>query len=269
VYLKAPPATNMVDWQQWTGNRYRWNTNGSAAAAADDALFTVPEADRAIFDVFTTALNENASRGQLPINQTNLAAWSAVFSGMVALTNSSTVDELYDDIRRYDPWIIDPAGVYNPFNSNAAPAVVKIIEGINRTRANTNLFKQATFTRLGDILAVPELTTGSPFLNQGAVDEWGSGGEQLQRGMNDPVMEWLPQQMMSLVRLGEPRFVVYSYGQGLKPAPNGTLLSGPYVGMVTNYQITAEVVTRSVVRIEGAPNNPRAVIESYNVLPPD
>jgi len=32
--------------------------------------------DRYILDLFTTALNDNASRGQLPVNQTNIAAWS-------------------------------------------------------------------------------------------------------------------------------------------------------------------------------------------------
>ncbi len=34
--------------------------------------------------------------------------------------------------------------------------------------------------------------------------------------------EWLPQQMMSLLRVRDaPRYVVYCYGQTLKPAPGG------------------------------------------------
>ena len=119
------------------------------------------------------------------------------------------------------------------------------------------------FERLGDILEVPELTEKSPFLNWIPI-------QQLQKGLNDAVVEWLPQQMLSLVRLGEPRFVVYSYGQSLKPAAHSIVTaSGPFFGMCTNYQITAEVVTRTVVRIEGAPDNPRAVIESFNTLPPE
>jgi len=44
---------------------------------------------------------------------------------------------------------------------------------------------------------------------------------------------------------------------------------GPFFGLCTNYQITAEVVTRAVVRVDGAPSKPRTVIESFNVLPPD
>jgi len=72
-----------------------------------------------------------------------------------------------------------------------------------------------------------------------------------------------------------PRFVIYSYGQALKPADRSVVTSGKYFGMVTNYQITAEVATRTVVRIEGVQTNPHsttnlhAVIESFNVLPPD
>jgi len=103
------------------------------------------------------------------------------------------------------------------------------------------------------------------------------------------------------VRLGETRFVVYAYGQTLRPARNSMIMSGPFYGMYTNYQITAEVATRAVVRVEGSPNPqytndalypypeprggwrmdpnmptdppsfypPRIVVESYNTLPPD
>lgn len=285
VYLKATPVSDAVTgglmkaegWRRWSGNRLVF-----------DAENTQPETDRVIFDVFTTGLNDNATRGQLPINQTNLAAWSAVFSGMVALTNSSTDDELDNDIRRFDPWIIDPAGIYDARDVSTNP-VARIVAGINRERTRTVrvngrdvfIHRNGTFNRLGDILSVPELTldalaplrnpaartNSSPFLNL-VWDDLGRS-KQLETGLNDAVLEWLPQQMMSLVKLGEPRFVVYSYGQGLKPADRAVITSGPYFGMVTNYQITAEVVTRAVVRLEGAPDNPRAVVESFNVVPPE
>ena len=77
------------------------------------------------------------------------------------------------------------------------------------------------------------------------------------------------QQILSLLKVGEPRFVIYAYGQSLKPADRSILSSGPFTGMSTNYQITGETATRTLIRIEGAPNKPRAVIESFNVLPPD
>ncbi len=97
--------------------------------------------------------------------------------------------------------------------------------------------------------------------------------------------EWLPQQVMSLVRLGTPRYVIYAYGQALKPAPNGTYRGGatlpngqPAFGLVTNYQVVAETAVRAEIRLDTLRTNangtttvtpPRAVIESFNILPPD
>jgi hypothetical protein len=88
--------------------------------------------------------------------------------------------------------------------------------------------------------------------------------------------ERIPQQIMSLLRLGQTRFVIYSYGQTLRPAPNSIVTSsGQFFGLCTNYQITAEVATRAVVRVDNAPTplntnaTPHIVIESFNILPPD
>jgi hypothetical protein len=86
--------------------------------------------------------------------------------------------------------------------------------------------------------------------------------------------------------------VIYSYGQALKPAPNGIYTgSGQFFGMVTNYQVVSEIATRAGVRfnsamtnvvtstndVSGNPiwfaahmvTNNNAVIESFNILPPD
>ena len=68
--------------------------------------------------------------------------------------------------------------------------------------------------------------------------------------------EWLPQQMMSLLRVsGTPqspmRYVIYCYGQTLRPAQNGIVTSGSLFGMCTNYQVVAETATRAVVSVQG------------------
>jgi len=78
--------------------------------------------------------------------------------------------------------------------------------------------------------------------------------------------------------------LILSYGQALKPADRSIMSSGPFFGMPTNYQITAEVATRALVRIEGSPDPakneitepdpskrypPRVVVEKFNVLPPE
>jgi hypothetical protein len=63
--------------------------------------------------------------------------------------------------------------------------------------------------------------------------------------MSDAAIERIPQQVLGLLHCEEdPRFVVYSYGQALKPAPQSIQTGGRFMGLVTNYQVTAETVTR-------------------------
>jgi hypothetical protein len=257
----TPPATttNYIGWNTWM----TWTGNPNPFDAANAA----PVTDRLLFDLFTTAFNDNATRGTLSINQSadrydpvsnpaaGLAAWSALFSGIVVAgpTNSYTV--------------IAPAGT-NGVNS----ALGGLVTNINYTRDN---FINAdglvgVFEHEGDILSVPQLTDQSPFL------------DPTQTGYNsDAMYEWLPQQVMSLVRVGTPRYVIYSYGQALKPAPlpNGIFTANGL--LITNYQIVSEIATRAVVRLDTVRTNvigtnsaifvtpPHAVIESFNILPPD
>ncbi len=105
--------------------------------------------------------------------------------------------------------------------------------------------------------------------------------------INDSFVERIPQQTLGLFMLEQnPRLAIYAYGQSLRPAERGVYVSpGPYQLMVTNYQITGEVASRTVVRIEGIPENgllprplppgappqvtPRAIIESFRLLSSD
>jgi hypothetical protein len=163
------------------------------------------------------------------------------------------------------------------------------VNGINQTRANANLFPLQAFAHAGDILATPQFTERSPFLN------WNDAVQQ-QNGISDEMYEWLPQQTMSLLRCaGSPRYVIYCYGQTLKPAPKGSYTgSDQFFGMITNYQVVSEIATRAVVRFGSSltnvvtftttniagilynnwysvpvVTNNNAVIESFNILPPD
>jgi hypothetical protein len=257
VYLKASP-TGVTNWMTWTGNQNSY-----------DAINAAPGQDRLLFDLFTTAFNDNATRGTLSVNvgATNgpsLAAWSALFSGVVVPTNL---------VGGYT--IISPAGTLG-----AGSQLGQLVSSINQTRANTNLFPLQTFEHVGDILAVPALTEKSPFL----------AGLSPNTPISDELMEWLPQQVMSLLRCSSsPRYVIYCYGQTLKPAPDSIVTSGgQYFGMITNYQVVSEIATRAVVRFGSVltnnivfdvnttnwvsrpvMTNNNAVIESFNILPPD
>jgi hypothetical protein len=285
VYLKASDVLTESNigtntWAQWTGDtQLTFNQYF-------DAINSAPVRDRLLFDLFTTAFNDNATRGTLSVNQNHLAAWSALFSGVVALSNNAP-----DSVRlRVAPQyqnpppsnsvvIIQPAG---PAWTNSP--LGQLVNGINQTRATfTNADGLVgTFEHMGDILSVPQLTEQLPFLN------WNDGLQQT-NGISDEMYEWLPQQTMSLLRVsGSPRYVIYCYGQALKPAPNSIYTGGgQFFGMVTNYQVVSEIATRAVVRFGStvtnvvttnffgnwvsmpmATNN-NAVIESFNILPPD
>ena len=259
IYLKSPNfllrkgfGVNQVNdslatWQRWTGNPFSYVNYGQVSssifsnyAVYADSVFSLPTNDWRILDLFTTAFNDNATQGQLSVNQTNLDAWSAILSGVNVLPDATTNA------------FITPAGVYDP---TAPPPLVRLVAGINNARTN---FPNQSFQRLGDILATPELTVSSPYLRTNSP------------ALNDDVVERIPQQILGLLKGGEaPRFVIYSYGQALKPAPKSIVTSGPYLGVCTNYAITAEVATRAVVRIDGPANHPRAVVEEFNVLPPN
>jgi hypothetical protein len=286
VYLKATnilnltataangSASGLTTWTNWTGNRN-----------ASDAINARPTDDFLLFDIFNTAINDNASRGRLSVNvaanpnnpAAGLAAWSALFSGMAVPTSLTNFT------------MINPAGTFGapvPVGPPASPnspfclgyLVQNGTNGIDDVRAT---FKNpdglvGSFEHVGNILAVPALTEQSPFL----------AGQNLATGVNDAMMEWLPQQTLSLLSCSTaPRYVIYCYGQTLKPAPNGVVTSGgqAYFGMVTNYQVVAETATRAVVQFRpvvvpvsvsftGVTNystNYNATLEQFNPLPPD
>jgi hypothetical protein len=297
VYLKQPGIDFSLGlWQTWTGNTNtvinfgQLSTNvlplyvpGTLIGVGNDAYFTEPVNDWRLLDLFTAAVNDNATRGQLSINLLsstnaawspsppwlgNLAAWSAALSGVVALTN--TLDASGHWV--LSPTVIEPAGIYNPFDTNTWPPLVQLVKRINDIRATNNTIRPV-FDHLSDLLAVPELTANSPFLNL-------SGTPSLfNSGLNDEAYERLPQQIAGLLKCDHtPRFVIYAFGQTLKPESTRAIIkSGPYAGLCTNYQIVAEAATRTVVRFEGVqPNHGtnaitslHPVIESFNVLPPD
>ena len=256
VYLKASDFlanNNFGAWQFWTGNGNVFDATNSA-----------PVADRDLFDLFSTALSGNATHGTLSVNQTHLASWSALFSGVVALTNMTDVpaDGTTPVVTNI---VISPAGT-DTVNS-AISLLLNGTEGINATRA---AFTNAdglvgAFEHLGDILRVPSFTEQSPFINH-------SDNAHADYDISDELYEWLPQQTLGLLRASStPRFVIYCYGQTLRPARDGLVTSsGNQFGLCTNYQVTAESAARVVLRVDNAKaSTPHIVIESFNTLPPN
>jgi len=198
----------------------------------------------------------------LSANQTHLGAWSAALSGVVVISNNLDTATLaqqvtqgrFDPRARYAPLLIQPVGLSaNPTNP---PPLQQIFDAITQARRAQ---PSQMFTNLGQILAIPALTTESPFLNRTDPD-----GLQVKYGIDDFAYERIPQQILGLLRVGQPRFVIYAYGQALKPER-----VNPATRLVDNYQITAEFATRTVLRVEGTAQKPRVVVEAFNILPPD
>jgi hypothetical protein len=265
-------------WEAWTTDPNAYDANNSA-----------PVQDRLLFDLFTAAPDSQATRGRLNVNigaddplnsQAGLASWSALLSGGIAFSNSQrdTVISTLTDFQNPLPgetgpvyllWTNQPAGL-----DIANSTLGQIVQSINSARTNYVGIDglHGVFEHAGDVLAASKLSDGSPFLNADA--------NQQIHAISDEMYEWLPQQIMSLVDVSgtpqsPPRYVVYCYGQTLKPAPDGIVSSGQFFGLCTNYQVTAESASRAIIRIENTPTpaNPNAtphiVVEQYNPLPPD
>ena len=271
IYLKSGAASI----NQWKGQ----------VGPLAYSLQTHPTNDWRLADMFTSAFHPNATRGQMAINQTNLAAWSALLSGVIVskVTNSSDGLVVVNDV--VEPAVVEDAAW------GVDSAVPTIVRGVMK-KANSLPGKQ--FHHLSDIFSVPELTDSSPFMSSPRISQADYGQKQTYNyPASDADYERIPQQVLGLMRLGEPRFVIYAWGQSLKPAEFGVqpqgkdvFARGPSVetsgnlrGLVKNYQITGELATRTVVRIEFDPSptnsavldykRPRAVVESFNIIPPD
>ncbi len=248
IYLKS----RIPDASQWM------HPNGPATT-----IETHPTNDWSLVDMFTVAQHPNATRGQLSINQTNVPAWSAVLSGVEVTTLRQAAG---GDIVRGQTNVV-PAALESP--------VMQIVEGINRERNKLG----GQFRKLSDVLRVPELTVRSPYLQTNYIPQAVESVKHFY--LKDADYERIPEQILSLLRLGEERYVIYAWGQSLKPAPNSVVTSGNNFGLCNNYQITGEVATRTVVRFEFPNTNtvsdailldysrPQAIIESFNILPPE
>ncbi|HKQ37609.1 MAG TPA: hypothetical protein VJ063_05985 [Verrucomicrobiae bacterium] len=252
--------TNQVPSVGWLGRIHRgtpWQTvymKSKMASLGDWAKFSLdplshPTNDWRLIDVFTTAVHPNASHGQLSINQTNFAAWSAALGGVINLSNL-VVDVSGEPVETFIPVQIDPS----------SSQLLTIYEGIQKVREK---MPDKTFRRLGDLLRVPELSDGSPWINGD------TSVADPEYGLSDWMLERLPQQLLSLLKVGDPRYVIYAWGQSLRPAENSILSSGTYMGMCTNYQVTGEFVTRTVFQIEGTAGQPLPTAKGFNILSSD
>lgn len=250
VYLKAGfaqlggnPAvmpSGDATWSPWSGFlanfslNYGLYQNSIGPLSTNYNSTTEPTADWNLLHLFTTAYNDNAARGLLSVNHAGEGGWAAVLSGVNVLRPNGT------------DTFIDPTG------SDFAAIYTNLL--LARLSMPNSLY-----TNLGGVLSTPQLTVNSPYL---------VGWQARVSPDSDAVVERIPQQVLGLVRQPEPYFVVYAFGQALKPAPGSLVTApGPYYGLCQNYQITSEKFTKTVVRFDGAATNSQAIIEQHVTLP--
>lgn len=151
-----------VRWSSWTGG------------PTEQGFYTRPVRDRSFIAAMATLLVTNHPTQLLSINSADVSQWRAVLDGLTVLTNTSVFTPTYDTLT---------------LNSNSAQ-VADLIQGVSATRAGQ---PNHAFHSLGDMLATPELSLSSPWLDR-------SGQNQLTRSITDEAYEKLPSQLLSLVR---------------------------------------------------------------------
>jgi hypothetical protein len=196
VFLK-PSNQTVGQWLNWNNDNVLI-TNGNNGVI--DAAFSHPTNDWRIANLWARWLNTNDLTGLLSINNPDTDAWAARLDGFTALTNS-TSGEL-DSIT---------------INSNS-PQAESIAQAIQTARANTNsmsgiVFPMQVFREPGDVLATPQLSIGSPFLNTNGFPNVNLNGNAAANGITDATLEKIPTQLLPLLRADSFGKIVPANGQ--------------------------------------------------------
>jgi hypothetical protein len=248
VYLKSdnPSGTQSagINWTNWANSPW---LPGEALPE------TYPTSDWALVDLFTTAPDDNAARGLLSVNQTNDAAWAAVFAGVIAPTNFSTTTVPNNAYGGVQIMPNNNGALGNVQNFTNLVDANSPYGGINALRAS---YANGIFHKVGDIMGASALTVSNAFLGTNAA---------LVANNPDEIVERIPQQILSLLKVGEPQFVIFAWGQSLKPKGPPYLNAGALNNNIyTNYEITGEVLTRTVCHLVHT-NGAKMVVDSFNV----
>jgi hypothetical protein len=159
LHLKSSQV-DLTTWRDWTGY------------PLDDAALTTPVHDWRLVSLLARLLNTNAPQRLVSANERAADPWLVALNGITVITNhTSTSSEML-------------------MMTSNSPQAGLIAEGIRATRAS--LPSQA-FRTLGDVLAVPELTAASPWLNT-------NGSSALKRSMTDEAYEAIPSHLLSRLR---------------------------------------------------------------------
>lgn len=174
IYLKSQDVLDEMSglvnigtntWQTWFG-----------VTSPTETQLTSPTSDRHLASLLAVILNTNDLRSQFSVNNPDANAWAALMDGFTALTNTTEVPGSYGT----------PTFASLVVSSNS-PQMASIISAIQAIHPGQ------PFQEIGELLAVPDLSTGSPYLN------WFNTDQQ-QYGITDEAYEIIPSQLLPLLR---------------------------------------------------------------------
>jgi hypothetical protein len=195
VYLKAPDVLSHPNnfgiyginganvWANWTGD-----------VNSTDATAMAPMQDWHVASLLASMFNTNDFRSLFSVNNPDPDAWQALLDGLTALTNNLTDAQLQS---------LTPPQFGVVVMSSNSPQASLIANAVESTRIGQ---PNQYFTEIGDILAIPQLTVNSPFLN------WNDSVQQ-QRGISDEAYEIIPSQLLPLLRADSIGSVATANGQ--------------------------------------------------------
>ena len=132
-----------------------------------------------------------------------------------------------------------------------------MVAGINAVRG-TN-----TFPRVTDVLAAPQLTDRSPYLQVAWQNVTVSGFQ------DELDLERIPMQLLSLLRVDDqPIYETYIFTEKLRPALRLKLskYTGPAIsldGTILNYEVAGQAVRRVVYKLSGAKEWHRSIKNNH------
>jgi hypothetical protein len=185
IYLKSPdilqeiisttgaPEPGISAWAEWTGDTIL--TSNYYA----DAFNMAPAQDWKIAGILAAMFNTNSFSSLMSVNDPSTNDWQDALDGLVAVTNSTPAEFL--DISSDSP---------------QASIIASAIEAQRMGELTGN------FVNLGDVLATPQLSVQSPFLDLSSSNN-----------ITDEEYEAIPSQLLSLLRVDSIGSAAMASGQ--------------------------------------------------------
>jgi len=191
VFLK-PSNQTVAQWLSWNNDDILF-TNGSRILF--DAALSHPTNDWHIASLWAQWVNTNDLSTLLSINNADPNAWAARLHGLTVLTNSAFGE-------------LDPVTITS--NSPQAAIIAQAIQTARASATSTNgmVFPNHSFQDVGDVLAIPQLSLASPFINTN-----GMLSSLAANGITDEALEKIATQLLPLLRFDSFGKIVPANGQ--------------------------------------------------------